>query len=249
MLAVIGGSGWESFAGLNQLALEPVATPYGDLSEPIVRAEVDGVPILFLSRHGAGHSLAPHQINYRANIWALKHLGATRVLAINAVGGIGQQFGPGVLALPDQLIDYTWGRQHTFWQDEMLHVDFSEPFGGPFRQRVIEAAQQVGVKLVASGTYGCTQGPRLETAAEIQRLARDGCDLVGMTAMPEAGLARELSLAYVSVCIVVNWAAGVSDEEITMEAIYRILDDSQKPLQALLAQVSKAGARADDGCA
>ncbi|UTA49392.1 S-methyl-5'-thioinosine phosphorylase [Simiduia sp. 21SJ11W-1] len=235
MLAVIGGSGWESMPGLTVQGHSVLATPYGDLAEPIVRAELNGVPLLFLSRHGANHQLAPHQINYRANIWALKNAGATAVLAINAVGGITEDFAPGTLALPDQLIDYTWGREHTFWAGDMLHVDFAEPFAGLLRERVLAAAASAKVRLHAGGTYGVTQGPRLETAAEIARLARDGCNLVGMTAMPEAALAREQALAYASVCIVVNWAAGVSQDKITVEFIYQVLEDSRAPLEALLA--------------
>ena len=179
----------------------------------------------FLARHGEGHSLPPHKINYRANLAALQALGARRVLALNTDGGIGERFGPRVLACPYQLIDYTWGRISTLCEEpgsEVLHVDFGEPYTPSLRRAVVAAAVRAGVGLVDGGCYGATQGPRLETRAEIARMRRDGCDLVGMTGMPEAGLARELGLDYASLAIVANWAAGAGpdvDEVITLQDV------------------------------
>ncbi|MBB3168513.1 S-methyl-5'-thioinosine phosphorylase [Simiduia aestuariiviva] len=242
MLAVVGGSGWESFPGLTNVKQLSLDTPYGPLAEPLSLADWNGQSLIFLSRHGAQHSLAPHQINYRANVWALREVGVQQVLAINAVGGIGREMGPGTLVVPSQLIDYTWGRAHSFWSDQVLHIDFGNPFEGALRSQILSAAKSLGVALLDGGTYGCTQGPRLETAAEIRRLAQDGCELVGMTAMPEAALARELALDYASLCIVVNWAAGISDERITMEAIYQVLEASRAPVQGILGQLLRADA-------
>jgi 5'-methylthioinosine phosphorylase len=200
-------------------------TAYGVPSGPIRVGTYAGKRVAFLARHGEGHSLPPHKINYRANLVALKEIGAQRVLALNTVGGISERFGPRVLACPDQLIDYTWGRISTLCEDagsEVLHVDFGEPYTTSLRQALLQAAGQANVALVDGGCYGATQGPRLETKAEIARMRRDGCDLVGMTGMPEAGLARELGLDYACLAIVANWAAGAgpdADEVITLQDV------------------------------
>ena len=197
-----------------------------------------------LARHGEGHSLPPHKINYRANLAALKAVGANRVLALNTVGGIGERFGPRVLACPDQLIDYTWGRVSTLCEEpgsEVLHIDFGEPYTAALRTRVADAAAIAGVPLQMGGCYGATQGPRLETRAEIARMRRDGCDLVGMTGMPEAGLARELGLDYACLAIVANWAAGAGpdpDEVITLQDVLAnvaaAMDGAARILRAML---------------
>lgn len=240
MLAVIGGSGWEALPGFNPRRQHRPDTPYGETASEIVEGELAGQPLMFLSRHGQGHQLAPHRINYRANLWALKQAGARDILAINAVGGIGCDAGPGQLVCPDQLIDYTWGREQTFFADPVEHIEFADPFDAALRQRLLQGAKSAGIALVDGGVYGCTQGPRLETRAEIERLRRDGCTLVGMTAMPEAALARELGLAYVSLCISVNWAAGLSDQPITMEAILALLAQSRTPVLALIGALAAA---------
>lgn len=237
MLAIIGGSGWEQWSGLQMTREISPDTPFGAASSAIQLGVVSGKSVAFLARHGSEHALAPHQINYRANIWALKELGVERILAINAVGGIHSAMGPETLILPDQIIDYTWGREHSFWSDQVLHVDFSQPFDGPLRRQLIALSKQGNLGFVVHGVYGCTQGPRLESAAEIQRLRRDGCDLVGMTAMPEASLARELALDYASLCISVNWAAGLSDEKITMDAIFDILNKTRPIIQGVIAEL------------
>ena len=224
-LAVIGGTGLYALAELENPEAHQPPTHYGALSGPVRLGTFAGRRIAFLARHGEGHSVPPHKINYRANLAALKSLGATRVLALNTVGGITERFGPRVLACPDQLIDYTWGRISTLCEEpgtEVLHVDFGEPYTRSLRAAVVAAASRSGVPLVDGGCYGATQGPRLETRAEITRMRRDGCDLVGMTGMPEAGLARELGLDYACLAIVANWAAGAGpdpDEVITLDEV------------------------------
>ncbi|MBZ0086525.1 MAG: S-methyl-5'-thioinosine phosphorylase [Thermomonas sp.] len=243
-LAVIGGTGVYALGELTDVETRRPETRYGAPSGPIRVGQIDGKRVAFLARHGEGHALPPHKINCRANLAALKAVGATRVLALNTVGGITERFGPRVLACPDQLIDYTWGRISTLCEDggEVLHVDFGEPYTPALRAQVIVAARRAGVALVDGGCYGATQGPRLETRAEIARLRRDGCDLVGMTGMPEAGLARELGLDYACLAIVANWAAGAgpdADEVITLQDVLdnvtAAMGDVAKVVQALLA--------------
>ncbi|RMH94553.1 S-methyl-5'-thioinosine phosphorylase [Lysobacter pythonis] len=224
-LAIIGGTGVYELAELADADTQQPLTPYGPPSGPVRIGRYAGKRVAFLARHGEGHSIPPHRINYRANLAALQALGAQTVLALNTVGGISAHCGPRALVLPDQLIDYTWGRISTFGEapgSEVLHVDFGDPYSPSLRRRVLEAAGMIGIDLMAGGCYGATQGPRLETRAEIARMKRDGCDLVGMTGMPEAGLARELGLDYACLGIVANWAAGAGpdpDEAITMEEV------------------------------
>lgn len=227
LLAVIGGSGFQRLGGFEVRAAEQPETPFGPPAAPVLRGLLAGRPLLFLARHGDGHRLPPHRINYRANLWALRACGARRVVGLAAVGGIGAGFGPRTFALPDQLIDYTYGREHSFhdggFQDDkslpVTHVDFTDPYCPQLRAALLRACAAVGVGATATATYGATQGPRLETAAEIRRMERDGCDLVGMTGMPEAALARELGLRYASLAFVVNWAAGKTAGAITMAEI------------------------------
>ncbi|MFY2764535.1 S-methyl-5'-thioinosine phosphorylase [Arenimonas sp. MALMAid1274] len=237
-LAVIGGTGLYKLAALDEVEALEGMTPYGAASGPVRVGRIAGQRVAFMARHGEGHSLPPHQVNYRANLWRLKQVGARQVLAINAVGGITERFGPRVLALPDQLIDYTWGRISTFCEEpgtEVLHVDFGDPYTPALRARVLAAAARSGTALVDGGCYGATQGPRLETRAEIARLRRDGCDLVGMTGMPEAGLARELGLDYACLAVVANWAAGCGDDaEITLAEVLANVEAASAGLPALL---------------
>lgn len=210
-LAVIGGTGVYAFPGLEHAERRPMANRWGVPSADVVIGSLAGHRIAFLARHGERHTIAPHRINYRANLAALHALGVRAVLGVNAVGGIRADLGPGVLAVPAQLIDYTSGRLASFCDAEgeaVLHVEFGEPYTPALRQRLLDAAGRAGVAVVAGGCYGATQGPRLETRAEVERLRRDGCDLVGMTGMPEAALARELGLPYASLALVANWAAG-----------------------------------------
>jgi 5'-methylthioinosine phosphorylase len=239
-LAIIGGTGLYKLAALDAIESHQPVTRYGAPSGPVRVGMLAGRRVAFLARHGEGHSVPPHKINYRANLAALKALGATRVLALNTVGGITERFPPRALGCPDQLIDYTWGRIATVCEEEgteVLHVDFGDPYTPAFRAEVLRAARAAGVALVEGGCYGATQGPRLETKAEIARLRRDGCDLVGMTGMPEAGLAREFGLDYACLAIVANWAAGAGpdpDEQITLDDVLANVDAASAGLAPLL---------------
>lgn len=213
-LAIIGGTGLTALDGLEITSQETVQTPYGKPSGPLSYGVLEEREIVFLPRHGTNHSLPPHMINYRANIWALKQTGVPRILAVAAVGGITEGMAPTKLVIPDQLIDYTTGRIATYFEEDLghvTHVDFSQPYCENLRHTLLRACRMAGIDATDGGVYGVTQGPRLETAAEIQRMARDGCTLVGMTAMPEAVLARELELSYATCAVVANWAAGKGD--------------------------------------
>ena len=242
-LAVIGGTGVYKLADLQDVEAREMDTRFGAPSGPVRIGTLGGRRVAFLARHGEGHSVPPHQVNYRANLQALKDVGATRVLALNTVGGITDACGPRVLACPDQLIDYTWGRISTICEEpgsEVLHVDFGDPYTHLLRQQILAAAREAGVELLDGGCYGATQGPRLETRAEIRRLRRDGCDLVGMTGMPEAGLAREMRLEYACLAIVANWAAGCgTDEEITMEEVLANVAAASSGIPALVAALAR----------
>lgn len=241
-LAIIGGTGLTSLKNLQLEQREVVHTPYGEPSGPLVHGKLGETDVVFLPRHGSGHTIPPHRINYRANLWALKEQGVTQVIAVNAVGGIREDMGPGTLVVPNQIIDYTCGRSNTYFEDgleSVVHIDFTAPYCQELRTILIESAQSAGVEVIDGGTYAATQGPRLETAAEIQRLQRDGCDLVGMTGMPEAALARELELCYAAFAVVANWGAGKVEGEITMEAIEACLGEGMQKVRSSLEQVSK----------
>ncbi len=242
VLAIIGGSGLTELDGLrikDQLALD---TPYGPSSAAIVRGDFAGQEVLFLARHGHPHHLAPHQINYRANLWALQKAGADAVIAVNAVGGIHPAMGTGHFCVPDQLIDYSWGREHSYFvaPAELQHIEFGQPYSQTVRAQLIAALEVECCSYSDFGVYACTQGPRLETAAEIVRLERDGCDIVGMTGMPEAALARELGLAYACLALVVNPAAGKSAEPISMAAIEAVLSAGMEQVHRVLTRVLRS---------
>ncbi|HPU52614.1 MAG TPA: S-methyl-5'-thioinosine phosphorylase [Burkholderiaceae bacterium] len=246
--AIIGGSGLARLAGLEQSRRQVVRTPYGDPSGPLTFGRLDGIELVFLARHGYGHTIAPHEINYRANIWALHNAGVDGILSVATVGGIRAEYGPGALVLPDQLIDYTWGRRSTFFEgpeQPVTHIDFTLPYDDIVRDRFAQAAASLGETLALTGTYGCTQGPRLETAAEIRRMQRDGCDLVGMTGMPEAALARELAVPYAALAVVANHAAGMGDSAagISLEAISATLDLTMARVHRLLGEFVRIAAR------
>lgn len=235
--AVIGGTGLTEIEGLEVTHREVVHTPYGEPSGPITHGIIAGKRIAFLARHGYTANIPPHRVNYRANIWALKSLGVEKIVAVAAVGGITPAMLPTRLVIPDQIIDYTYGRAHTFFEDgleHVTHIDFSWPYCAEVREALLAAAQCAGIDVVPQGTYAATQGPRLETAAEIRRLERDGCDLVGMTAMPEAALARELGLCYAACAVVANWAAGKCDEEISIDEIHDNLTLGMAQVRALI---------------
>lgn len=241
-LAVIGGSGLYQFPGLENTTRRALDTPYGAASGEVVLGDFAGMRVAFLARHGESHSLPPHRVNYRANVWALHQLGARRVVGVNAVGGIRGDMGPRAIVVPDQLIDYTHGR-YTSYCDvegaEVKHIDFSEPYTESLRQQLLAAARAAGVSIIDGGCYGATQGPRLETRAEIARMKRDGCDLVGMTGMPEAVLARELGLEYACLALVANFAAGCGDEdEISIEEIFAHLAAATAEVPRILARMA-----------
>lgn len=242
-LAVIGGSGLYNFPGLEDATRHAIDTPYGQASGDVVTGDFSGKRVAFLARHGESHTLPPHRVNYRANLWALHSLGARRVIGVNAVGGIRADMGPRVIVVPDQVIDYTHGRYTSFCDvdgAEVKHIDFSEPYTESLRQSLLTAAGRAGIAVIAGGCYGATQGPRLETRAEIARMKRDGCDLVGMTGMPEASLARELSLEYACLALVANFAAGCGDEaEISIEEIFAHLAAATAEVPRILAALLK----------
>lgn len=250
MLAIIGGSGLYELSGLTQVQRQSFSTPWGHPSDEITFGRLGERAVLFLPRHARGHSIAPHRINYRANIDALRQAGATQIVAVAAVGGIDPSCPPGALVVPDQLIDYTSGRDATFFElpgQAVVHVDFSYPYNASLRGEIALAARAIGLPLVEGGVYGCTNGPRLETAAEIRRLARDGCTVVGMTGMPEAVLARESGLDYACLAVVVNPAAGLTPGgvEISLEEIKKTLDCSLQDVRRLLAQLCSAASNSD----
>ncbi|MBV1914805.1 MAG: S-methyl-5'-thioinosine phosphorylase [Pseudomonadales bacterium] len=235
--AIIGGSSFVSLASLTNIQNVSLDTEYGVPSSDIKIGEFSGQSVAFLARHGSASQIPPHLINYRANIRALKNLGVEQILAVNTVGGIHTDMPAGSIVIPDQLIDYSWGRESSYSTvEQVIFIEFENPFDPALRQKIITAAVQLGQPVVDFGVYGCTQGPRLETAAEINRLERDGCDMVGMTAMPEAALARELGIAYASICLVVNPAAGRSDQPICMDAVEKIASVGMTKVTKLLAQ-------------
>jgi len=245
LLAFIGGTGLSELDALDAVEVKKVATPYADHEVAITTGSMEGLEIAFLPRHGSRHVIPPHKINYRANIWALKQIGVEDIIAINAVGGINPQLTPGQLAIPDQLVDYTYNRPNTFFEadlDEIVHIDFTHPYSEKLRHMLIVAAEEVDDEMDESdenlpftkGTYACMQGPRLETAAEIVRLRRDGCDMVGMTGMPEAALAREMHLRYACLALSVNRAAGLENHPITMDMINKVLASAMDDVKQIL---------------
>ncbi|HEX3894604.1 MAG TPA: S-methyl-5'-thioinosine phosphorylase [Rudaea sp.] len=242
-LAVIGGSGLYNFPGLEHVEKRTIDTPFGAPSGPVAVGTISGRSIAFMARHGEDHRFAPHRVNYRANIWALQNVGVRRIVGVNAVGGIREDMAPCAVAVPDQIIDYTSGRAGSFSDvdgSKVVHIDFSEPYSAGLRKDLLAAALRASVDVVGDGCYGTTQGPRLETRAEIRRMRRDGCDLVGMTGMPEAALARELSIDYACLALVANWAAGCGDEiEISIEEIFKNLETATAKVPPIVSQLLK----------
>jgi 5'-deoxy-5'-methylthioadenosine phosphorylase len=241
MLAIIGGSGLTRLSTLAVAHREVVRTPYGEPSAALLFGQIAGRDAVFLARHGHGHTIPPHRVNYRANLWALKERGATAVLAVASVGGI-RDAHPGDLLLPRQLIDYTHDRESTFFDggdQRVVHIDFTHPYAATLRAKCLAAAKSAGIALTDGGVYGAVSGPRLETVAEIDRMDRDGATLVGMTGMPETALARELELPYAAIAVVVNHAAGRSDSamEISMDGIAQVLESAMERVRALLDHV------------
>ncbi|MCD8339732.1 MAG: S-methyl-5'-thioinosine phosphorylase [Burkholderiales bacterium] len=231
--AVIGGSGATKPDFLEGSVIEKVETPWGDPSSEIIRGRYEGMEIVYLPRHGRTIKKPPHMINYRANIWALAQYNPEAIVALCSVGGIVEDDVPGTIAIPDQILDFTWGREtsyNTGETEEINFIDFTNPFDDDLRDSLLDAAEELDIEVIDGGTYACMQGPRLETSAEIEKLSRDGAHYVGMTMMPEAALARELKLPYAALLQVVNPAAGVGDSEnaVDLEAAGTILETAYK---------------------
>ena len=232
MFGIIGGTGFQNLLPFSIVDEVRVKTPYGDPSAPLLYGKLLGQDVVLMRRHGVGHEFAPHRVPYRANLWALKEAGVEGILACATVGGIEEAMGPGVLAVPDQLIDYTWGREDTYFEDfgkcGVHHIDFTHPFDENLRKRLLAAARSYPhINCLSKGTYACTQGPRLETAAEVQRYCRDGATMVGMTLYPEAALAREINMPYAAITGSVNHAAGVatSADGIAFTSLKEVIQD------------------------
>lgn len=243
-IAIIGGTGLSRLSSVQWSDSAQPDTAFGCASGAVQIGRLAGSEFLFLPRHGGDHSIAPHKINYRANIATLKALDVTHVLAVNAVGGLDAGMGPESIVVPNQIIDYSHGRETSMFDGvagPLDHIDFTEPYDATAREILLSAARAQAIPCVDGAVYGCTQGPRLETAAEIRRCRQDGCDLVGMTGMPEACLAREAGLAYASICLVVNWGAGMTNEPITLEDIHRVVDVGMKDIEVILMQALKSG--------
>ncbi len=243
MLAIIGGSGLTTLSNLHIFRREVVRTPYGEPSCALLFGNLCDKPVVFLARHGYGHTIPPHLVNYRANLWALKQQGVTGIVSVASVGGIRSDLEPGDIVIPDQILDYTWGRKSTFFDGNgapVTHVDFTLPYDVALRERLIDAAQSVGVAIKSGAVYATTQGPRLETAAEINRFERDGADVVGMTGMPEAILARELEIPYAAINVIANHAAGrgSSEKEIVFANLEHVLQEAMGRVKAIVERMS-----------
>ena len=237
MLGIIGGSGLTQLANLDVQRREVVRTPWGEPSAPLAFGRIACREIVFLPRHGHGHTIPPHRVNYRANIDAMKRAGVERIVSIASVGGIRTDFGPGTLVIPHQIIDYTWGRETSFQNghaEQVVHADFTDPYDAAVRAALLDSARALNEPVVDGAVYAAMQGPRLETAAEINRLERDGSDIVGMTGMPEAALAREADMPYAALCVVANHAAGRGDSAHGIR-----FADLEATLQAAMARVRR----------
>ena len=230
MFGIIGGTGLASIHELNILKRELIRTPYGEPSQPLIFGSLAGKNVVFLARHGSGHTIPPHEINYRANIWALQSVGVTKIISVATVGVIDEEVKPGTICIPNQIIDYTYGRKNTYFDGAEMpvkHIDFTYPYDESLRKKIISVAQSFLKTLVTEAVYAAVQGPRLETAAEINRLEKDGANIVGMTGMPEAALAKELNIAYAAICPMVNHAAGrgLSKDAISFSSINELCDN------------------------
>ncbi len=241
LLAIIGGTGLTELSNLKITRHEMVSTPFGEPSAPFVHGRLCHKEVVFLARHGSSHTIPPHKINYRANLWALHEIGVKQVIAIAAVGGISNDATPGKIIIPDQIIDYTYSRANTFYEERLSHVthiDFTCPYSQTLRTKLISGCKALDNNAIGNGVYAATQGPRLETAAEIRRLEKDGCTIVGMTGMPEAALARELGLEYAACTVVANPAAGKDGKKsISMADIEQVLLKGMEDVRKLLEHV------------
>ncbi len=247
MLAIIGGSGLTQLANLDVTRREVARTPYGDTSGALTFGQIGGQEVVFIARHGYGHTIPPHLVNYRANIWALAKVAkATQIVSVASVGGIRADLAPGAVVVPHQIIDYTYGRNNSFFEggdSQVVHVDFTHPYDAKLRANLLESAQRCREKVFENAVYAATQGPRLETAAEIDRFEGDGADIAGMTGMPEAVLAREMDVPYATMCVVANWAAGRADSRNGIEfgSIEAVLQKSLVRVRTILEKLCHDG--------
>lgn len=234
-IGIIAGSGIQELGCEDIIATQKVETPYGPPSDLYRICNISGTEVIFLPRHGIPHHIPPHKINYRANLWGFSSLGVKEIISINAVGGINEGLSPGDIVLPDQVIDLTHGRENTFFdKEEVVHIDFTEPFCNSLREMFCCAGEKAGIPLIRSGTYVCTNGPRLETKAEIQYFSRIGADIVGMTLMPEASLARELEICFASISVITNYAAGISKNKLTTTEVVETMRASIEKIRTLI---------------
>jgi 5'-deoxy-5'-methylthioadenosine phosphorylase len=238
VIAIIGGTGLTELENLDITHEKTLDTPYGAPSGPLVFGKIGNIEAVFLARHGSHHTIPPHKVNYRANLWALKEVGVGRVISVAAVGGISEKMEPESVVIPEQIIDYTYGRLQTYFDDDLnsvTHIDFTWPYNEALRKHLLEGCRRLNISIIDKAVYAATQGPRLESAAEIIKLERDGCDIVGMTGMPEAALARELALEYACCALVVNWAAGKGGQQvISLAAMQRHLALGMQKIRQLL---------------
>ena len=244
MIAVIGGSGLLGISEESSTTEDVVDTPYGKPSSALKISKLNGIEIAFIPRHGDPHNIPPHLINYRANIWALKSLGVKTIISVATVGSIAPEIEPGSLVFPNQIIDYTSAREHTFFDGinkPLNHIDFTYPYDESCRSQLISTSKKLQIKFIDNGCYASVNGPRLETAAEINRYENDGATIVGMTGMPEASLARELDISYVAICPVANHAAGrgLSKDGLNLETINKNAKKMMTSVNALLKEVIK----------
>ncbi len=233
-IAIIGGTGLYQLDGFENIEQRKLITRWGEPSSELTLSRFNNSPVIFLARHGLQHNIPPHKVNYRANLWALKECGVKKIIAVAAVGGISAKMSPETIVIPDQLIDYTYGRKHTYFADDLqqvTHIDFTEPYSARLRSQLLAAAENA----LDGGTYAATQGPRLETAAEVKKLKQDGADIIGMTGMPEASLAREIDIEYACCALVVNWAAGCAGTtKIEHKEIQAIVDKGMLRVKSVL---------------
>ncbi|GKS69224.1 methylthioadenosine phosphorylase [Nitrosomonas sp. PY1] len=242
MLAIIGGNGMAQLPGLEIFHRQIIRTPYGEPSGPFTFGKIRNHEVAFLGRHGHNFTIPPHAINYRANICALHSLQPSHVIAITSVRGIRSDLAPGRLVIPNQIIDYTHNRKFTFFEDteqRFKQADFTIPYSEPTRALLLQGAHDANLEMLDGGVYAATQGPRLETAAEINRLERDGADMVGMTGMPEAILAREMELNYATIAVVVSYAAGRNSHINVVDCHegYEILEQAMTKVRKILEYV------------
>jgi 5'-methylthioadenosine phosphorylase len=238
-IGLIGGSGLYEIEGLEITKEVSISTPYGEPSSVYKIGTIGAKEIVFLPRHGIPHSIPPHKINYRANIWGFKSLGVERIISVSAAGGIKKDLSPGDIILLDQIIDMTYGaRESTFYdKDRVVHIDFTNPYCPEMRDFIVKSSKNIGLPIKTAGTYICVNGPRLETAKEIQFFSMIGADVVGMTAMPEASLARELEMCITGISVVTNYAAGISEKKLTTTEVVETMKNSLDRIKSLVKEV------------